>query len=60
MKLGEMLMRIIGAKKAAREMQQILEAEEGQAAITISREVLSGWFQKMAGLIMLMEKFDVE
>lgn len=53
-------MRIGGAKKAAREMQQILEAEEGQAAITISREVLSGWFRKMAGLIMLMEKFDVE
>lgn len=60
MKLGEMLMLIGGAKKAAREMQQILEAEEGQAAITISREVLSGWFRKMAGLIMLMEKFDVE
>ena len=60
MKLGEMLTRIIGAKKAAREMQQILEAEEGQTAITISREVLSGWFRRVAGLIMLMEKFDVE
>ena len=60
MKLGEMLMRIGGAKKAACEMKQILEAEEGQTDITISREVLSGWFRKMAGLIMLMEKFDVE
>ena len=60
MKLGEMLARIIGAKKAAREMQQILEAEEDQMAITISREVLSGWFRRVAGLIMLMEKFDVE
>lgn len=60
MKLGEMLMRIGGAKKAAREMKQILEAEEGQTDITISREVLSGWFRKMAGLIILMEKFDVE
>lgn len=60
MKLGEMLILIIGAKKAAREMQQILEAEEDQTAITISRDVLSGWFRKVAGLIMLMEKFDVE
>lgn len=60
MKLGEMLTRIIEAKKAAREMQQVLEAEEDQAAITISREVLSGWFRKMALLIMLVEKFDVE
>ena len=60
MKLGEMLTRIIEAKKAVREMRQILEAEEDRTAITISRDVLSGWFQKVALLIMLVEKFDVE
>ena len=60
MKLGEMLTRFIEAKKAVREMRQILEAEEDQTAITISREVLSGWFRKVALLVMLVEKFDVE
>lgn len=60
MKLGKMLMRIGGAKKAAREMRKVLEEEGGREAITISRDVLSGWAWRLTGLIMLVEEFEVE
>lgn len=60
MKLGKMLERIVGAKKAAREMRQILEDDGDQMEITISREVLADWFRKTAELIGLVETFNVE
>lgn len=60
MKLGKMLMRIGGAKKADREMHQVLEEQEGREVITISRDVLAGWARMLTGLIMLVEEFEVE
>lgn len=60
MKLGKMLMRIGGAKKAAREMRKVLEKQEGREVIAIRRDVLSGWARMLTGLIMLVEGFEVE
>lgn len=62
MELGKMLMVMLGARKAAQEMRQILkdEEEEDNMEIVISREVLLGWYRKFEGLIMLTEKFHVD
>lgn len=60
MKLGKMLTLIGGAKKAAREMYQVLEEQEGREVITISRAVFSGWARRLTGLIMLVEGLSEE
>lgn len=60
MELGKMLLTVIGARKALSEMRQILKDDEDQMEMVISREVLLGWYRRILGLVMIMEKFHVE